>query len=210
MVRSVDELACPLLRITLAHPSTNFAHFVQVGRGGRRLYYVSGDNPYLCHKVYVLELEGEALAAVSADGAGGGGSTVELQVDTTALPFLEAEGALLSIKISRDGKRLFANARPFADKDYFREFARMSPEDAFEAGAPDIVSEAQVQVWDLRSRTLLFRLDGHLGFTTKQCPHVRSPAYPPTPRSSAPAPCLTPYSSTLASPQSRFLHVWPL
>ena len=50
----------------------------------------------------------------------------------------------------------------------------MSPEAAFEAEAPEIVSEVQVQVWDLRSRTLLFRLDGHLGFTTKQCPHVCS------------------------------------
>ena len=63
---------------------------------------------------------------MSSDGAGASGATTEHSVDTTSLPSLEAEGALLSVKISRDGKRLFANVRPFVDQEYFRQFARRS------------------------------------------------------------------------------------
>ncbi|CAN0040928.1 unnamed protein product [Ectocarpus fasciculatus] len=159
----------------------------------------TGDTPMMCHRVAFIPL-GEARASppksamspgeprgsdddddddgsgddekdvfihVLRSGSGGDAASLQPKVTARRMEVVECGGAVLSLSVTRDDRFIMVNVRPFMKGALDK---LQHPEGRHTA--PEISNEIELQVWDVATKKLAFKLGGHHAFTTKDCPFL--------------------------------------
>ncbi|CAM9779697.1 unnamed protein product [Ectocarpus sp. 8 AP-2014] len=162
----------------------------------------TGDTPMMCHRVAFIPLgeatasppkststrpaamspgdpgvsddddgsgddEKDVFIHVLQSGTGGDAASLQPKVTARRMEAVECGGAVLSLSVTRDDRFIMVNVRPFM-KGALDKLHR--PEGRHTA--PEISNEIELQVWDVATKKLAFKLGGHHAFTTKDCPFL--------------------------------------
>ncbi|CBJ27319.1 expressed unknown protein [Ectocarpus siliculosus] len=111
--------------------------------------------------------EKDVFIRVLRSGSGGDAASLQPKVTARRMEAVECGGAVLSLSVTRDDRFIMVNVRPFM-KGALDKLHR--PEGRHTA--PEISNEIELQVWDVATKKLAFKLGGHHAFTTKDCPFL--------------------------------------